>query len=228
MVPAAGVGSRMGASIPKQYLPLAGQPVIAHTLARLCAFRPLSRVVVALAGNDDWWPDAGFSDNDRVVTVAGGAERCHSVLNALDYLAGVGDADDWVLVHDAARPCLREQDLQRLITDLHGEGALLAVPIHDTVKRADEHRQSAATVDRSRLWRALTPQIFRLAMLRAALIKALDDNVVVTDEASAIEYAGGRPKLIEGHSDNIKITRPEDLALAAFHLQQQAVEHAHR
>jgi 2-C-methyl-D-erythritol 4-phosphate cytidylyltransferase len=152
----------------------------------------------------------------------GGAERCHSVRNGLDALTGLAAADDWVLVHDAARPCLRRADLDALLAALMSEpvGALLAVPIADTVKRAEAAR-AAATVPRSELWRAYTPQAFRVGLLREALDQAQAQGLLVTDDASAVELLGMQPLLIEGHADNIKITRPEDLPLAAFLLAQQ-------
>ena len=227
----------MGSAIPKQYLLLAGQPVIAHTLDILLRHPRLSGVVVAISVEDEWWPEvvaarvtnkpllvvtggAARVTNKPLLVVTGGAERGHSVLNGLDALWERAQPDDWVLVHDAARPCLSVDDQDRLLTELAEDavGGLLAVPVSDTLKQADRAGRVAATVDRSQLWRALTPQMFRLGLLREALREALARGQIVTDEAAAMEAAGFTPRLIEGRADNLKITRPEDLALAEFYL----------
>jgi 2-C-methyl-D-erythritol 4-phosphate cytidylyltransferase len=216
----------MGAAIPKQYLPLAGKTVLEHTLTRLLAHPRITEVMVALGTDDGHWPALGLARDGRIRRVDGGAERCHSVLNALDALAGRAAPDDWVLVHDAARPCVRTQDLTSLMAELASDpvGGILAIPVRDTMKRGDEQGRIRATEERTGLWHALTPQMFRLEPLRRALRQALADGFLVTDEASAMEHAGARPRLVEGHGDNIKITRPGDLALAEFYLTQQAVE----
>jgi 2-C-methyl-D-erythritol 4-phosphate cytidylyltransferase len=223
VVPAAGVGRRMGGDIPKQYLPLNGRPVIEHTLHRLTEHPTIAKVVVALAPDDGWWGEAAFANHADVIRVDGGAERCHSVLNALQHLLGSAAASDWVLVHDAARPCLRCSDIDRLITQCsqHPVGGLLGMPVRDTMKRADKMGEVAETVCREGLWHAFTPQMFRLGPLRDALQIALAQGSLVTDEASAMELAGRPPLLVEGHPDNIKITHPQDLPLAAFYLSQQ-------
>lgn len=226
MVPAAGAGKRMGSAVPKQYLSLAGRPVIAHTLASLLDHPRIDGVAVAIGAGDEWWPTVAAELNAakplRVVT--GGAERCHSVLNGLEALSEPAQPEDWVLVHDAARPCLTGGDLDRLIDTLADDpvGGLLAVPVRDTLKQADDAGRVAATVDRSRLWHALTPQMFRLGMLHEALRAALARGLLVTDEAAAMEAAGFAPRLVEGRADNLKITRPEDLALAEFYLTRRA------
>lgn len=223
VVPAAGIGSRMGTDIPKQYLPLCGGTIIEHTLRRLASADSVVGIVVAVGADDEWWSTIKPDINKPVVTVTGGAERCHSVLNALDKLLVMVRSDEWVMVHDAARPCVRAADIEKLVSALlHSPaGGLLGMPVNDTVKRADEDGTVIATVDRDGLWRALTPQMFRLQPLHDALASAIADRRVVTDEASAMELAGYTPQLIEGHSDNIKITRPADLAMAEFFLQQQ-------
>lgn len=224
VVPAAGSGTRMGRERPKQYLPLGDKLVLEHTLDALLACPLVAGIVVAVAADDRYWPaiDKRYSGRN-VQGVTGGAERCHSVLNALDHLAGRVAAQDRVLVHDAARPCVRADDIERLIDVAGGDGngGLLAVPVADTVKRADARQRVTATVDRNRLWRALTPQLFRIDLLRAALTAALNDGHLVTDDAAAMEHAGYQPLLVAGASDNIKITVPADLALAAFFLQQR-------
>ncbi|MFZ1828263.1 MAG: 2-C-methyl-D-erythritol 4-phosphate cytidylyltransferase [Candidatus Competibacteraceae bacterium] len=222
VVPAAGAGRRMNATIPKQYLTLAGQPVIAHTLDILLRHPRLTGMVIAISAEDEWWPNiaAGRLAEKPLWVVTGGVERGHSVLNGLDALWERAHPDDWVLVHDAARPCLRSDDLERLLTALADDpvGGLLAIPVRDTLKQADKAGRVAATVDRSRLWHALTPQMFRLGMLREALRDALARGLTVTDEAAAMEAAGFAPRLVEGRADNLKITRPEDLMLAEFYL----------
>jgi 2-C-methyl-D-erythritol 4-phosphate cytidylyltransferase len=223
VVPAAGVGRRLGAAIPKQYLDLAGRPVIEWTLETFVMDLRISAVVVALGAEDGYWSATAFAAHPRVRRVEGGAERCHSVLNALDALAEEADSTDWVLVHDAARPCLRPADLDRLITALADDpvGGLLAVPVRDTMKGADGEGRIRTTLDRAVLWHAYTPQMFRLGALREALRDAIDAGALVTDDASAMERIGLAPRLIEGHADNIKITRAEDLPLARFYLDLQ-------
>ncbi len=223
VIPAAGLGRRMGSGLPKQYLELDGRPVIDHAVERMLLHPRLDGLVIALREDDAWWPDTEFADHPDVMRVAGGAERCHSVQNALEALAARADPDDWVLVHDAARPCVRRADVTRLVDTLAGDpvGGLLGVPLHDTVKRTDEAGRVVATVPRDNLWRAFTPQMFRLGVLRDALRAAIDAGVPVTDEASAIERAGHAPRLVEGHADNLKITRLGDLELAAFFLARQ-------
>jgi 2-C-methyl-D-erythritol 4-phosphate cytidylyltransferase len=226
LVPAAGIGKRMGSAIPKQYLPLAGRPVIAHSLATLMDYPRIAGVVVAISAEDEWWPmiatELTAAKPLRVVT--GGAERCHSVLNGLEALHAWAAPSDWVLVHDAARPCLTAGDLDRLLVELANDpvGGLLAIPVRDTLKQADAAGRIMATVDRSHLWHALTPQMFRLGILHETLRAALARGLLVTDEAAAMEAAGYAPRLIEGRADNLKITRPEDLALAEFYLAHRA------
>ncbi|HKJ75738.1 MAG TPA: 2-C-methyl-D-erythritol 4-phosphate cytidylyltransferase [Gammaproteobacteria bacterium] len=225
VLPAAGIGRRMGSEVPKQYLTLHGRTVLGHAIARLADHPDMAGVVVAIAADDPYWPQAAPDLAIPVETVTGGGERCHSVLHALERLAGYADPDDWVLVHDAARPCLPATDLARLVAAVRGHpgGGLLAQRMHDTVKRAVAGGDEVAeTVDRSRLWRAQTPQMFRLGALRAALRAALDAGTLVTDESSAMEAVGDRPLLVEGSPENIKVTRPEDLALAGFYLGRDA------
>ena len=214
----------MAAGMPKQYLPLAGTTVLEHSLAALLACKRIDRVVLVLAGDDDYWPTIQARDqHNRVETVNGGAERCHSVLNGLVHLADTAADDDWVLVHDAARPCLRQQDIAALLSALDDSrvGGLLGVPVADTLKRVDAEAVVMQTVDREGLWRALTPQMFRLGPLRDALQQVIASGVLVTDEAAAMEMAGQRPQMVEGHADNIKITRPGDLQLAEYYLQNR-------
>ncbi|MBK1722824.1 2-C-methyl-D-erythritol 4-phosphate cytidylyltransferase [Thiocystis violacea] len=223
ILPAAGVGRRMGSAIPKQYLELAGRTVIEHTLALFVSHARISGVVVALGPEDGYWNATAYATHPKVVRAMGGAERCHSVLNAVMALDGRAEDEDWILVHDAARPCLRLEDLDRLVDSLLDDpvGGLLGIPVRDTMKRAKGGQRIDGTVDRSGLWHAYTPQMFRLGLLRHALRDALAANDLVTDDASAIERLGHAPRLVEGHADNIKITRAEDLPLAHFYLRQQ-------
>lgn len=222
VVPAAGVGRRMGGAVPKQYLTLQGRPVIDHSLRTLVEHPEIVRVIVVLSASDSWWEKSAYADHPRVQRVEGGRERADSVLNGLLALQGEADANDWILVHDAARPCLQRTDLDKLMHSLrdHPVGGVLAIPLSDTIKRTDNAGAVLETVSRDCLWRAFTPQMFRWADLRRALERARTDNQLVTDEASAMELAGETPQLIEGRSDNIKITRPEDLVLAGFYLEQ--------
>ena len=224
VVPAAGIGTRMRSEIPKQYLPIHGRSVLSHTLERLATHTELQAIVVALAADDPYWAKETIDVAVAVSTVVGGEERCHSVLNALEALAAQAQESDWVMVHDAARPCVRNTDLRMLTETLrdHGVGGLLAVPVRDTMKRGDHVGHVLETVNRGNLWHALTPQMFRYGVLYSALQQALESGILVTDESSAIEAAGLQPLLVPGHADNIKITQPEDLDLAAFYLHNQA------
>ena len=222
VVPSAGVGQRMGAAVPKQYLEINNQAVIEYTLDCLLTHSVIDGLVMAMHPEDQCWAEITVGAEKPLSIVNGGEERCHSVLNALSYLLQHVDANDWVLVHDAARPCLTHEDIDQLIDQASKDiGGILAVPVNDTMKMADTEHHINATVDRDRLWRALTPQMFRLGKLHEALTQALAQNALVTDEASAMELAGYKPLLVKGRTDNIKITCPEDLLLAEFYLQQQ-------
>lgn len=216
IVPAAGSGSRFGSEKPKQYLDLLGRPLIYHTLAALTACPDIERVWVVLAPDDPWWPQYDWSGlGAKLDTVrCGGATRAESVSNGLQAAAMVATDDDWILVHDAARPCLSAAMLERLFTELADDpvGGILAVPVADTVKRADADQRVAATEPRDGLWQAQTPQMFRYGQLQ----KSLKNEISVTDESGAIEAAGLKPKLVRGDSTNLKVTWPADLALAAM------------
>lgn len=213
----------MEANCPKQYLPLAGRTVIEHSLDALLNHPAISGGVVALSETDGYWGELVYQHSKPVHKAVGGKERCDSVLNALHVLTDIASADDWVLVHDAARPCVRPDDISLLIEHCqsHPVGGILAVPVKDTIKQSNRNGHIIGTVDRESLWHAQTPQMFRLGMLRDALMQALSDDVLITDEASALEHAGQPPLLVEGHADNLKITRPEDLALAEFYFSQR-------
>ena len=222
VVPAAGVGKRMLANRPKQYLELAGSTVIELTLKRLLESGVFTAVAVAISKEDPFWPELKISRHEQIVRAEGGKERADSVLSALRALQDQAQSDDWVLVHDAARPCLTISDIHQLIDTLKDDevGGILALSSHDTLKNV-AGLNIIETIDRSRIWRALTPQMFRYEELKRALEEAADKGSVVTDEASALELKGLQPKIVEGRPDNIKITRPEDLPLANFYLEQQ-------
>ena len=222
VVPAAGVGKRMNADRPKQYLELAGKTVIEHTLLRLLSAEVFTAVAVAISEEDPYWPDLDVSAHKKIITAAGGKERADSVLSALKAIRTVASDDDWVLVHDAARPCITTIDIHHLIDSLKTDeiGGILALSSHDTLKSVQGDNIIIGTLDRSHIWRALTPQMFRYGLLKNAL-EAAEGNAVITDEASALELQGMQPKIVEGRPDNIKITRPEDLALAQFYMEHQ-------
>ncbi|WP_429165835.1 2-C-methyl-D-erythritol 4-phosphate cytidylyltransferase [Aeromonas rivipollensis] len=218
IVPAAGIGSRMGADCPKQYLTLAGKTILEHTLGCLLSHPAIARVIVALAPHDEWFEQLAVAADPRILRVEGGVERAYSVLNALHVAEG-----KWVLVHDAARPCLCHGDLDKLIaTAMACDGAILGSRVRDTMKRTDGAGNIVATVEREQLWHALTPQMFPAGTLKRALEEGLALGALITDEASAMERAGFTVKMVEGRADNIKVTRPEDLSLAELFLQQQS------
>lgn len=230
VVPAAGVGKRMDSQLPKQYLKLLDKTVIEHSCQRLLDNKNISGLVVALGEDDEYWDDIKLHTDKPVIRVKGGNERCHSVLNALNELSKLAQQSkhniqphDWVLVHDAARPCLRDSDIELLIEKLHEHavGGLLALPVRDTIKRQTADQSVDETVDRDGLWQAQTPQMFPLEMLRQAIDEAIQADFLITDESSAIEYMGLHPLLVEGHEDNIKITRQPDLNLAEMYLKAQ-------
>jgi 2-C-methyl-D-erythritol 4-phosphate cytidylyltransferase len=217
VVPAAGRGERFGGRHPKQYTRLLGRPVLSWSLRALLAVPALRVVMVALSDRDRRFARLAEARDPRVRTCRGGARRELSVANALATLDGEARDEDWVLVHDAARPCLRPSDVRRLVATLRDDpvGGLLAVPLGDTLKAAGGDGRCERTVPREGLWRALTPQMFRYGVLRRALRLNLERERSVTDEASAVEALGLRPRLVAGRSDNIKITVPGDRGLAA-------------
>ena len=218
LVPAAGSGARMGSELPKQYLPLAGQPMLYHALVSLCANPDIRDVVVVLAPDDKQFHQYDWSGLGAKLQplFCGGVTRAESVLNGL--MAAELEPDDWVLVHDAARPCLSQAQLARLITALRDDevGGILAVPVADTLKRADAVQCVAHTEDRKGLWQAQTPQMFRTGLL----LQGLRTAPQVTDDASAIEALGLRPKLVESESTNFKVTYAQDIRLAELLLRE--------
>ncbi|UKE48976.1 2-C-methyl-D-erythritol 4-phosphate cytidylyltransferase [Xanthomonas translucens pv. cerealis] len=220
VVPAAGRGTRFGSAMPKQYLQAGGQPLIAHALQALLAHPAVVGAMVALGEDDADWPGWTELAGKPVLTCVGGASRAGSVLAALQALPDSVKADDFVLVHDAARPNLALADLDRLLETGRGDpvGAILAAPVRDTLKRAGDDGGIDATEPRERLWRALTPQLFRRLQLTRALEQAAAAGVEVTDDAMAMELLGLRPLLVEGAEDNFKVTTPADLVRFEFEL----------
>ena len=224
VIPAAGIGRRMGGEVPKQYLRIAGRTLLEHSAAALLALEPLARLVIAHHADDQTLATLPLAKHPRVQPVVGGDERAASVLAALEALADVADDDDWIMVHDAARPCVEPDTLRAMIAQLagHAVGGILAQALSDTVKQAGADGAVERTLPRERLWRAQTPQVFRYRLLVDALRTAARDGVVATDEAMAMERLGYRPQLIEGQASNIKVTYPDDLALAAWYLERAA------
>lgn len=218
VVPAAGRGARFGGDVPKQYLDIAGEPMLAHTLRALLSHPGVEGAVVAIAANDGSWPGWDAFEGKPVRTCTGGDSRAASVLAGLAALPEDVRADDFVLVHDAARPNLSQQDLSSLLERGRADpvGAILAAPVRDTLKLAGDDGGIDRTHPRDHLWRALTPQLFRRLQLARALEAALADGVEPTDESMAMERQGARPLLVEGSEDNLKVTTPADLALMAF------------
>lgn len=230
VIPAAGRAKRFGGDVPKQYLEVAGQPLLAHALDVLLAHPQVTGAMVALAADDPRWPGWTQLHGKPVLRCVGGGERADSVLAALQALPAEVGADALVLVHDAARPNLQREDLDRLIeaaTDA-ADGAILAAPVRDTLKRADGDACIVATEPREQLWRALTPQAFRRGALTDALRQARSDGINVTDEAMAMERTGAHPRLVEGREDNLKVTTAADLALAEYLLSHPATPAATR
>ena len=218
IVPAAGRGTRFGDALPKQYIDVGGQPLLAHALRALLAHPAVTGAVVAIAADDARWPGWTEFEGKPIVACTGGDARADSVLAALAALPESVRADDFVLVHDAARPNLDRGDLDRLLERGRADpvGAILAAPVRDTLKRAGDDGGIDGTEPRERLWRAFTPQLFRRLQLTRALQAAQRDGVAVTDEAMAMERQGARPLLVEGSEANIKVTTPADLAYFRF------------
>lgn len=217
VIPAAGTGSRMQTEYPKQYLTIGNKTILEHAVAGLIGHPRIAKIVIALHSHDRWFYRLPLAQYPQVETVQGGDERARSVMAGLCH---AGDAH-WVLVHDAARPCLHEQCLSRLLalTEASRVGGILGAPVRDTMKRGEPGKPLIAhTVDRTDLWHAQTPQLFPRELLHACLSRALEEGATITDEASALEYCGYHPELVPGRADNIKVTRPEDLTLAAFYL----------
>ncbi|PFG55327.1 2-C-methyl-D-erythritol 4-phosphate cytidylyltransferase [Vibrio sp. ES.051] len=225
IVPAAGVGSRMKADRPKQYLLIDGKAVLEHTVEKLLAHPRIAKIVVSITEGDPYFPELAIASHPDVIRVSGGKERADSVLSGLNYVSTCLKSK-WVLVHDAARPCIALTDIDRLmeVCLIHPVGGILASPVRDTMKRANSSQDIDHTVEREALWHALTPQMFKTQQLTQALTEALEQGIAITDEASALEWLGETPALVQGHANNIKITQAEDLALAEFYLSRERGE----
>ena len=226
VVPAAGSGRRLGGEVPKQYREIAGAPLMEHTLRALLDSRDIRGIVVALDPSDRRADAIDSLADVRVQTTPGGAERANSVMAGLELLATQGSEDDWVLVHDAARPCLPLESLTALIAQARhlGEGVILAEPVADTLKQVGEGGRVSGTVDRQSLWRAQTPQFFPLFALRAALGRCLEEGLSITDEAMAMERAGEPVHVVEGSPGNIKVTVEADLEFADLVLRKRGAQ----
>jgi 2-C-methyl-D-erythritol 4-phosphate cytidylyltransferase len=220
VIPAAGVGARMQADMPKQYLTINNKSIIEYTLSVFCNHENISGVIVAISPHDTYWSKLQIAKHPKIRITTGGEERCHSVLNCLRHLFEYASPDDWVLVHDAVRPCISKQDIDLLIKELDGHpvGGLLALPVRDTMKRANDLNIVCETINRDKLWHALTPQMFHLESLIMALQDIIDKGLLVTDECQAMELMGVCPQLVQGQVQNIKVTHKDDLPLVALYL----------
>ena len=219
IIPAAGIGQRMASSTPKQYLKIGNKTILEHAANTLLNDARITQVVFALHEKDSYFSQLTLDHAHKIRSVIGGDTRAHSVLNAMHAIQAEINADDFVLVHDAARPCLQNADLDKLIDVClnHEVGGILAAPVTDTIKRV-RGNEIDSTLVRTHLWRAFTPQMFKFKLLYDALTKALSNNVLVTDEASAMEYMQHRPCVVEGSTHNIKVTSPDDLIMAESYL----------
>ena len=231
VIPAAGVGKRMQSELPKQYIKIHDKTILEHTINCFSQHPEIAGIVVAINFEDPYWNDLKIDTGSLpLYTVEGGAERSDSVSQALEYLSVVEQAakDSWLMVHDAARPCLSQQDIDALlaIRETDAVGGILASPVRDTMKRGDEAQLITHTESRDNLWHALTPQMFRLGQLQDAFQHCLDKNITITDESSALEAIGEKPKLVEGSSTNIKVTQPADLDLATWLLSKNGANNA--
>lgn len=225
VVPAAGIGARMLADRPKQYLSILDKSILEHTLDQLVAFSEFKKIVIAISKEDEYFSDLDFSHYSKIEVCLGGKERYDSVLNGLIHLKNAGVEDDaLVMVHDVARPCIQQVDLLNLYNSDSRTGAILGLQVRDTMKRTDENGNIIKTVERNNLWHALTPQMANLEILYTAISTSLADGVNITDEASALEYIGLSPKMVAGDPCNIKITRPDDLALAQAYLEKNLAD----
>ncbi|MFK7794414.1 MAG: 2-C-methyl-D-erythritol 4-phosphate cytidylyltransferase [Gammaproteobacteria bacterium] len=224
VIPAAGIGERVSSTIPKQYLQIAGKTILQHAITPFVGNSHIAGITVALHPEDTHFStlDMTIAARDKLHTVIGGATRAQSVLNALNSFEAQLDKDDFVLVHDAARPCLTNNDLDLLIDAClaHEVGGIIGSRVVDTIKYV-ENNNIVDTLDRENIWRAYTPQMFRFGILKSAIQKAFENNVCITDEASAIEYIGYQPCMVDGDARNIKVTTEQDISLAEMFLQEE-------
>ena len=224
VIPAAGIGKRMGVDIPKQYITVCDKAIIEHTVEKFTSRNDLQGILVALSNSDQHWSTLELSENNKITTVTGGEERYKSVYNALCSLKNKADDDDWILVHDAVRPCITTSEIDQFIADLdhlNGIGGILALPCFETMKKANTNHEIEETIDRKFIWHAQTPQMFRYKKLFLAIEKIMNENIFITDEAMAMELAGYKPMLIQGTHNNIKITDQNDLKYLESFLRQE-------
>ena len=224
VIPAAGIGKRMGVNIPKQYITVCDKAIIEHTVEKFTSRNDLQGILVALSNSDQHWSTLELSKNNKITTVTGGEERYKSVYNALCSLKNKADDDDWILVHDAVRPCITTSEIDQFIADLdhlNGIGGILALPCFETMKKANTNHEIEETIDRKFIWHAQTPQMFRYKKLFLAIEKIMNENIFITDEAMAMELAGYKPMLIQGTHSNIKITDQNDLKYLESFLRQE-------
>ncbi|MDP0587805.1 MAG: 2-C-methyl-D-erythritol 4-phosphate cytidylyltransferase [Candidatus Endonucleobacter bathymodioli] len=224
IVPAAGIGQRMNTDTPKQYLKIKSKMLIEHTLERLIQFPLFTKIIVVLNNEDKYASDINILRHKKIILATGGEKRYHSVINGLKALDSLADDNDWVMVHDAARPCIRQTDIEWLVECLrtHDVGGVIGSLVKNTIKRVDSNGTIVETIDRATLWHTFTPQMFKWKALTQAMTLSVANGVSITDEASAMEYAGYKPMMIKGYDDNIKVTSREDLALAELYLEQQS------
>jgi 2-C-methyl-D-erythritol 4-phosphate cytidylyltransferase len=223
VVPAAGISLRMGTGLPKQYQIVSGLPILHHTLARLCSSPSITGVVAGINSNDKSWNENPFIHVKMLGKYTGGEERADTVLAGLEFLTAQGASEtDWALVHDAARPCIMQQDIANLVeaAEFSQQGAVLGSTVSDTLKMTGDETRIESTINRSGLWRAFTPQIFPLSELANALEHARKQGISVTDESMAMEILGTHATMVQGHNSNIKITIPADLDLAEIYLRE--------
>ena len=224
VIPAAGIGKRMGVDIPKQYITVCDKAIIEHTVEKFTSRNDLQGILVALSNSDQHWSTLELSKNNKITTVTGGEERYKSVYNALCSLKNKAGDDDWILVHDAVRPCITTSEIDQFIADLdhlNGIGGILALPCFETMKKANTNHEIEETIDRKFIWHAQTPQMFRYKKLFMAIEKIMNENIFITDEAMAMELAGYKPMLIQGTHSNIKITDQNDLKYLESFLRQE-------
>lgn len=222
LIPAAGIGKRMNNSKPKQYIKIAGKTIIEHTLSLLTKEKRISKFIVLLKKNDNFFQNLKISKNKLIKTITGGKRRVDSVLLGLNYITKILKIKTcWVLIHDAVRPFLNQNDLNNVISfikkNYFSHGGILATQAKDTIKYSNKKKNINYTIERNKIWHALTPQFFPIKLVQFCLIKTLKKKIIINDESSALEYCGYQPKIIEGQSNNIKITKPEDLTFAKFY-----------
>ena len=222
VIPAAGIGKRMGDDIPKQYISVCGKTVIEHTIDNFIDRNEIENICISISESDNYWPTLPISKNEKIITTVGGNERYESVYNGLRAIQDKATENDWVLVHDAVRPCLKKSIIDRLITDIssHDVGGILALPCSETMKRVNNSNEVEETINRQTAWRAQTPQMFKYKKLLLAIEKVINEDIFITDEAMAMELSNHKPVVILGDENNIKITHKTDLKYLELFLEE--------